>query len=198
EVGSVEMAPVGRLPDEQRDLDALCEPLVRGHVELAHRLLVPEVFRLAQRTAEVDGVGEVEGRGTVVHELDVRPHVRTHALAQLGVSPCVAPGVQLDRRVAELEALVTHLEELLDRRERRRRGVRGNRVPVRPQQTMHRDAEATRLEVPEGDVDDAEQPDRELLGPVELPQPVPEKLAAVGTLPTSSSRKIRSTMSPSM
>ena len=48
---------------------------------------------------------------------------------------------------------------------------------------MHGDAEHTGFEVPERDVDDAEHPDRELLGPVELPQPVPEKLAAVGTLP---------------
>ena len=47
---------------------------------------------------------------------------------------------------------------------------------------MHRDAEHPPLEIPQGDVDDAEEPDRELLGPVELPQPVPQPLAAVGAL----------------
>ena len=47
---------------------------------------------------------------------------------------------------------------------------------------MYRHPEETRFHVPERDVDDAEHPDRELLGPVELPQPVPEKLATVGAL----------------
>ena len=47
---------------------------------------------------------------------------------------------------------------------------------------MHRHAEHPAFEIPEGDVDDAEQPDRELLGPVELPEAVPQPLAAVGAL----------------
>ena len=47
---------------------------------------------------------------------------------------------------------------------------------------MHRHPENASLEVPESDVDDAEEPDRELLGPVELPEPVPEPLAPVGPL----------------
>ena len=47
---------------------------------------------------------------------------------------------------------------------------------------MDRHSESPGLEVPQRDVDDAEQPDRELLGPIQLPQPVPEPLALVGTL----------------
>ena len=85
--------------------------------------------------------------------------------------------------IAELEALIGDLEVLLDRREGRRRRVRGDRLPVRAEQAVHRDAEDTALEIPERDVDDAEQPDRELLGPVELPESMPEPLAAVGPLP---------------
>jgi hypothetical protein len=44
------------------------------------------------------------------------------------------------------------------------------------------DAENTALEVPERDVDDAEQPDRKLLGAVELPDSMPELLASFGSL----------------
>ena len=84
--------------------------------------------------------------------------------------------------IAELEALVGDVEVLLDRRERRRRGVRGDRVAVGPEQAVHGDAENAALEIPESDVDDAEEPDRELLGAVELPEPVPEPLAPVGSL----------------
>ena len=90
--------------------------------------------------------------------------------------------VELDRGVAELEALVGDVEVLLDGRERRRRGVRRDRVAVGPEQAVHRNPENASLEVPERDVDHAEEPDRELLGPVELPKPVPEPLAPVGPL----------------
>src|SRR6188472_3429003 len=45
---------------------------------------------------------------------------------------------------------------------------------------MYRDVQHLPLEVPQGDVDDAEQPDRKLLRTVELPQPVPEPLAPIG------------------
>ena len=41
-----------------------------------------------------------------------------HALAELGVGACVTPRVQLDRGVAELEALVADVEVLLDGGER--------------------------------------------------------------------------------
>ena len=47
---------------------------------------------------------------------------------------------------------------------------------------MYRHTEHAALEVPQRDVDDAEEPDRELLGPVELPEPVPEPFAPVGAL----------------
>ena len=45
---------------------------------------------------------------------------------------------------------------------------------------MYRDAEQTALEIPQRNVDDAEEPDRELLRAVELPKPVPQPLATVG------------------
>jgi hypothetical protein len=47
---------------------------------------------------------------------------------------------------------------------------------------VYRHAEDAALEVPKGDVDDAEKPDRELLGAIELPEAVPEPFAAVGAL----------------
>ena len=47
---------------------------------------------------------------------------------------------------------------------------------------MDRDAEHAALEVPESDVDDTDEPDRELVGAVELPQAVPKPLAPVGSL----------------
>ena len=50
------------------------------------------------------------------------------------------------------------------------------------EQAVDRHAEHAPFEIPERDVDDAEQPDRELLGSVELPKPVPQPLTAVGTL----------------
>ena len=59
-------------------------------------------------------------------------------------------------------------------------------------------SERLAAEVPQGDVDHAENLDRELLDAVELPQPVPEPLAAIGSSPTSSSRRRRSTTSSRM
>jgi hypothetical protein len=47
---------------------------------------------------------------------------------------------------------------------------------------MHRYAQYSSLEVPECDVDYSEEPDRELVGPVELPEAVPQPLATVGPL----------------
>jgi len=44
------------------------------------------------------------------------------------------------------------------------------------------DAEDAALEIPEGDIDDTDQPDRELVGAVELPEPVPEPFAPVRAL----------------
>ena len=106
EVGGVEVAPVRGLADEERDVDALGKPLVRGDAELADRLLVPAVIRLREGTPEVDRVGEVEAGGAVVHQVDVRPDVVAQPLAEVRVGACVAPRVELDRRIAELEALV--------------------------------------------------------------------------------------------
>ena len=45
---------------------------------------------------------------------------------------------------------------------------------------MHGDTEDTPLEIPQRHVDDSEEPDRELVRAVELPEPVPEPLAPVG------------------
>ena len=47
---------------------------------------------------------------------------------------------------------------------------------------MDRHAEQAPLEIPECNIDDPEEPDRELLGPIELPEPVPQPFAAVGAL----------------
>ena len=130
------------------------EPLVRGHAELADRLLVPAVARLREGTPEVDGVREVEAGGAVVHQVDVGPDVVAQPLAEVGVGACVAPGVELDRRIAELEALVGDVEELLDRREGRRRRVRGDLIAVGAEQTVNGHAQDPALEIPERDVDD--------------------------------------------
>src|SRR3982751_4150243 len=95
-------------------------------------------------------------------------------LTQLRVGTRVPPGVELDRRVAELEALVRHVEELLDGGERRRGRVGRNLLPVGAEQAVNRDAEHPTLEIRERNIDEADEPDRELLRTVELPQPVPE------------------------
>src|SRR5437763_12292234 len=47
---------------------------------------------------------------------------------------------------------------------------------------MHRDSEHASLEIPQRDVDDADQPDRELFGAIELPEAVPEPLSPLGPL----------------
>jgi hypothetical protein len=91
--------------------------------------------------------------------------------------------VELDRGVAEFEALVGDVQVLLDGRERRRRGVRRDRLAIGPEQAVDWNTEDAALEIPECDVHHAEEPDRELLGPVELPEPVPEPLSPVGALP---------------
>ena len=60
-------------------------------------------------------------------------------------------------------------------------------------------AEHAALEIPQRDVDDAEEPDRELLGAVELPESVPEPLASVGALADELlAQSTRSTMSASI
>ena len=47
---------------------------------------------------------------------------------------------------------------------------------------MDRNAQCSGLEVPQRDVDNANQPDRELLRTVELPEAMPEPLAPIGRL----------------
>ena len=47
---------------------------------------------------------------------------------------------------------------------------------------VDRNAQVAAFEVPERDVDHPEQPDRELLGAIELPQAMPEPLAPIGRL----------------
>jgi hypothetical protein len=103
---------VRRLGCEHRDVQ-LGQPAIRRHVELAHRLLVPPVFRLRECVAEVDRVRQVEAGRAVVHQVDVGADVVPNALAEIGVGPRVAPAVELDRGVPEFEALVGDLEELL-------------------------------------------------------------------------------------
>ena len=58
----------------------------------------------------------------------------------------------------------------------------GHDVLIMPEGRLHWDPEDPALEVPERHVDDAEEPDRELLRPVELPEPMPEPFAPVGAL----------------
>ena len=169
-------------PTSSGTFDALGKPAIRGHAELAHRLLVPAVSGLGERVAEIDRIRQIEARGPVVHQVDVGPDVGPQALAEIGVGPRVTPRVELDRREAELEALIGDVEVLLGRRERRGRRIRGDRVAVGPEQPVDRHPENASLEIPQGDVDDPEEPDRELLRAVELPEPMPEPLAPVGTL----------------
>src|SRR5579864_575275 len=139
------MAAVGGLADEEWYLHAVGKPLVRGHVELAHRLLVPEVAGLAERATQIDGVGQVEGSRPVVHEVDVIADMCTYRLAQLGVSASISPGMELDRWIAQLEALIDDVEKLLGRCERRRRRVGGYLFPVGPEEPVDGHAEDTPL-----------------------------------------------------
>src|SRR5262249_29121668 len=125
EVGGVHVGAVGGLGDQQGHVHRLAEPPVGADAELPHRLLVPEVSGVGQGAAEVDGVGEVEAGGTVVHQRHVRADVGAQRLAQRGVPAGVAPGVQLDAVVAEFQALVGHVEELLGGGERGGGGVGG-------------------------------------------------------------------------
>src|SRR5205085_12346001 len=81
-----------------------------------------------------------------------------------------------------LEARVGDVEELLGRGEGGRGAARGDRGAIRAEQTVSRDPEYPALEIPQCEVADAEQPDRELLRAVELPQPVPEPLPPVRPL----------------
>ena len=182
EVGGVEVATVRGLADEERDVDALGKPLVRGDAELVDRLLVPAVIRLREGMPDVDRVGEVEAGRAVIHQVDVWPHVVAQPLAELGVGARVAPRVKLDRGIAELEALVGDIEELLDRGERRRGRASGDLIAIGAEQPVNGDTEDAALEVPESDVNNTQEPDRELLRTVELPEPVPEPLPSLGSL----------------
>ena len=62
--------PVGGLRHQERDVDPLGQPFVRGDTELPDRLLVPAIAGVGERPAQIDGVGEVETGGAVVHEVD--------------------------------------------------------------------------------------------------------------------------------
>ena len=105
-----------------------------------------------------------------------------HALAEIGIRACVTPCVELDRGVAKLEGLIADVEVLLNGRERGCRRVGGDRVPVSTEQPMCRDSQDPPFEIPERDIDEPEQPDRELFGPIELPEAVPKPFPAVGSL----------------
>ena len=48
---------------------------------------------------------------------------------------------------------------------------------------MHGNSKHAALEIPQRDVHDPEEPDRKLLGPVELPEPMPEPFPLIGPLP---------------
>src|SRR5471030_2726743 len=90
--------------------------------------------------------------------------------------------MQLDGRIAELETLIGHIEELLDGCESGRQCIGGYRLAVGAKQTVNGNAENTAFEIPQRDVHDSEQPDRELLGPVEFPEAMPQPLPPVGPL----------------
>ncbi len=113
----------------------------------------------------------------------------THAPAEFRIRAGVSPGVQLDRGIAKVEALVDHVEVLLDasRRSpsRRRPGSLGD---SRPGAAGGQIRDAAR-EVPQRGVDHAEDVDGKLLGAVELPQAVPQPLPLERVAPTSSSRR---------
>ena len=84
--------------------------------------------------------------------------------------------MQFDRRVAQLQALVGDVEVLLDRWERHRRGVGRDFGPEPAQHFVNGHPEGLAGKVVQSDVHQAEDVDRELLDPVELPDPVPQPL----------------------
>jgi hypothetical protein len=140
-------------------------------------LLVPEVAGVGERVAEVDRVREIERRRAVIHERDVGPDVLPDAQTQLCVGAHIAPGVELDCGVAQLQALGDHVEVFLDGRERHRRRVRRDRVAKAPEEPPRRLARDPAREIPQRGVDQAEDVQRQLLGAVELPQAMPQPFA---------------------
>lgn len=176
EVRRVHVRAVGRLGHQQRYAHDLGQPLVRGDAELPHRLLVPEVVGLGERPPQPDRVGQVEPRRTVVHQRDVGTDVLAQGQAQFRVTAGVAPRVQLDAPVAQLQALVGHVEELRDAGERRGGGVGGDGVPETAEQAPDRFAVVAAGQVPQGDVDQPQGGEREFVDTVQLPHPVPQPL----------------------
>ena len=68
EVSGVHVGAVRGLGDVQRNAHSFGEPLVSRDVELAQRLLVPEVAGFGESVSNVDGVREIEAGRSVVHE----------------------------------------------------------------------------------------------------------------------------------
>src|SRR5271157_4893627 len=94
----------------------------------------------------------------------------TQGLCEFGVAPCDAPSVELDRAVAQLEALVSDVEVLIDRGERHGGRVGRDLLSERsPEQLVGRHAERLAGNVKQGYVDQAENVDRELLDAVQFP-----------------------------
>ena len=101
---------------------------------------------------------------------------------QGGISPGIAPSVQLYGRVTELEALVGDVEVLLDRREGHGGGIGGDLGPEPTEQLVHRHPESLPGQVVQRHVDQAEHVEGELFYPVELPDPVPQPFPPEGVL----------------
>ena len=123
EIGGVHVDAVRGLGDVQGHAHSIGEPLVGRYVELAHRLLVPEVVGLRKCVSDVNGIREVEAGRAVVHEREARADMFPNRCAQGSVTPRVTPGVEFDRRVAELYALRDDIEVLVDGGKGRCRGI---------------------------------------------------------------------------
>ena len=84
--------------------------------------------------------------------------------------------MQLDRGVAKFEALRDHIQVLLGGRERHRGRVRRDRPAKAAQELPGRLARDPASQIPQRRVNQAEDEQRELLGTVQLPHPVPQPL----------------------
>ena len=102
----VPVAAVGRLGGEHRDVERVAQLPVAAELEFAHRLLVPEEAALLEHAAEPHRRDIVPAGRAVEHEIGVRARPFAQVARELRVLLRVAPGVQLERREADIDALL--------------------------------------------------------------------------------------------